>query len=253
MSRRDRRRLAAGMKKQPINPLTAVHEAGHAVARYIVANEMGIPQEKCIDRIVMEQRIFSTQDGVTWVSEAVTYGPLFSRDIQAVITRGKPPAPPSDDEIIQFVWQAKLEGADVRTWLNAKALVIIMGPLAEACATGQAIENVLLSNASRGDLEDLSRYCKWAAITEDDAGKVLADAIQRGIELTRQPRISTAIHRAAQQLIGKSEISGKEIVAVIEQAISETQPRARRAAASAARLSNRSLAIPKPVHSGLRA
>ena len=45
MSRRDRRRLVAELKKQPVSPLTAIHEAGHAVARYVVADEMGIPQE----------------------------------------------------------------------------------------------------------------------------------------------------------------------------------------------------------------
>ena len=128
---------------------------------------------------------------------------------------------PSDGEIIQFVSQAKSEGADIRTWLNAQALVIIMGPLAEACATGQAIETVLLSDASQGDLQDLYRYCKWAATTEDDAETVLEDAIQRGIKLTRRPRILAAINCTARLLIGGREISGKEVIAIIEQAISD--------------------------------
>ena len=70
---------------------TAYHEAGHAVARVLGAADFGLPAEKMISHIDvgtaenLGQSFFDKS--VTLKSQAVTYGPTLSAELQAVFNR----------------------------------------------------------------------------------------------------------------------------------------------------------------------
>jgi hypothetical protein len=64
--------------------IVAVHEAGHAIAKVLAAEELGYSINEAIDRIeigVGETLGRSVDGRMITRSQAVTYGPTFSRDI----------------------------------------------------------------------------------------------------------------------------------------------------------------------------
>jgi hypothetical protein len=48
MFRRARRAAASEVRKAQLDPITAIHEAGHAVARYLTAADMGWVTDKSV-------------------------------------------------------------------------------------------------------------------------------------------------------------------------------------------------------------
>jgi hypothetical protein len=71
----------------------AVHEAGHAVGRFLTAADLGYSTDESISYIdvglgrLSEQ---STDGRMRLVSEATTYGPMLSQQMQEIVIASRP-------------------------------------------------------------------------------------------------------------------------------------------------------------------
>jgi hypothetical protein len=82
MNRHQRRANKTKGIDKKLDPVIAIHEAGHAVARVLSAEDFGLPAEKMISRIdvgTAENLGKSYFDkSATLISQAITYGPTLS-------------------------------------------------------------------------------------------------------------------------------------------------------------------------------
>ena len=128
MNRHQRRVAKAQGIGGKLDPVIAIHEAGHAVARVLGAADFGLPAEKMVSHIdvgTAENLGESHFDkSVRLTSQAVTYGPTLSSEIQAIfnrITQGVDPNKLTKQHIVEALKAAKDEGADVARWLTGRA------------------------------------------------------------------------------------------------------------------------------------
>ena len=94
MNRRERRARAAAAKKAIVDPVVAAHEAGHAIARFLTASMMGLPEDKAIDSIVVHPEDAGPKgesvNGVFEMHETEDIGGGLSRSIVKDISKEGP-------------------------------------------------------------------------------------------------------------------------------------------------------------------
>jgi uncharacterized protein YjiS (DUF1127 family) len=158
MSRHERRaaRAMARHANTAKHHLVTVHEAGHAVAKVLASAELGYQASEAIAYI----DIGSAPDGMVSAdgkmllrSQAVTFGPTFSREISAAaeefekarLAGGSKVILQGSDarELYSGIFQAaRTAGADIGRWLRARVFDAVAGPLAEAIASDQRFGDV---------------------------------------------------------------------------------------------------------------
>jgi hypothetical protein len=92
------------------------------------------------------------QDARELVSQAVTFGPMFSAEISELVGATTDLA-----EITGLVAAAVARGFDISTWLEARALITVFGPMAEAVARRKSFHDVWESYESEADVRSLVR------------------------------------------------------------------------------------------------
>jgi hypothetical protein len=160
MNRHQRRTANAKGSAGKLDPVIAIHEAGHAVARVLGAADFGLPAEKMISYIdvgTAENLGESYFDkSVMLKSQAVTYGPTLSAGLQAVFdrsTQGMDPSKLTKQHIVEAIKLAKDDGLDVAPWLRARMLISTLASVAEAKHTGRQVDDVWNSPECEGDLK----------------------------------------------------------------------------------------------------
>ena len=77
MNRHQRRAAKTKHIDKKLDPVIAIHEAGHAVARVLSAEDFGLPAEKMISHIEVGNRqnmgVSNFDNSVTMFSQAVQY------------------------------------------------------------------------------------------------------------------------------------------------------------------------------------
>jgi hypothetical protein len=223
MNRQQRRAVQARSKKIPLNPIVAFHEAGHAVGRYITAADMGLSVDNAIAFIDVAPGTSlgsSLDKTMQFTSQAVTFGPAFSVPIQAVLSRECGDLRSLEfKDVVRAVAIASAEGADISKWLNAKALIAVFGPAAEAVITRKSFEEVLHSYECEGDLRDLVRDCTYAGLESSEIQSMIDDAAKKCVSLIQRPEICAAINALAKQLPNAGRMKGQDAVAIIGRAI----------------------------------
>jgi hypothetical protein len=103
-NRRERLAARAIARKRPTDRVVAVHEAGHAVGRVLTAEQLGYSLEDAIDRIdvgvASGGRSVSLDGRAKLISQAVTFGPKFSRELSDFFKASKPGSE------VEFTWSA---------------------------------------------------------------------------------------------------------------------------------------------------
>src|SRR5712691_11240844 len=153
MKRHQSRAPKAKAKWANIARVAAIHEAGHAVARYLTAEDLGHTTDHAVFYIDLatatpvRQSIDGTM-GLT--SQATTYGPMLSKEIQDVAIRDFADIMHTDEltmeHVAEAIAKARAEGADIFKWLRAKILIGVFGAAAEAKYCGKALEEVWSSH-----------------------------------------------------------------------------------------------------------
>jgi len=219
MNRHDRRAAASKVRRTKLDRVTAVHEAGHAVARVLTADAMGFSAEEAVICIKMgataEPHGVSADDRSYLVSAARTDGPRFSAEIDQHAN------PEHPERLEQTLAAAKQAGADIHAWLEANSLFTVFASVAEAKFLGVPSLDVWLSPGSEDDRSTLDLNARLAGL-DDDATEVLKTrTLARAAELVERPDVWRAVLAVADNLPTRGRIEGAEIARIVAEAIAE--------------------------------
>jgi hypothetical protein len=203
-----------------IDRVIAIHEAGHAVARILVAEEFGIPPAEMIVYIEVgsEQGIGSAF--YRFGSQAVTVGPTLSSDIQAIFdrqVRGLPPGSWTQQHEDSAV--AGAGRADVQKWLRAKMLTTVFASAAEAKLTRRPVLEVFTSPESIADYDEAMHDGVRSGLTSLESLAILDEALTRAVLLVNDNRVWQAIVALADVLPISGRMSGRGAALVIMEAL----------------------------------
>jgi hypothetical protein len=223
---RHERRAAKAIRTVEMDRVAAIHEAGHAVARVLTASDLGLSSEEAISHIevgIGNSMSESKDTKMQLISEAVTFGPKLSKDINAAfkrITAGVPQQQIGRQHIADAITLARSEGANIEKWLRARMLIAVFGSAAEAKYTQKTIGDVWTSYAAEGDLKGAFSDGALADLSTVAIELLIEDATRRATVLIEQPHIQSAIYALADALPNSGKLPGKRAGHIITQALS---------------------------------
>ena len=225
MNRHERRAAAAQRPSAKLDPIVAIHEAGHAVARVLTAGDMGYSVEQSVACIEVGMFDSAAANGkVQLYSQAVTSGPMFSAEILAAFKQANTDKPPGTEfgaeEIADVVEFARQEGADIASWLRSRMLIMVFGSAAEASYTGRSIIDVWNSYESSNDFRDAEKDGRRARLSRVELESFVDEALHRSAYLLDQPHIKLAISKLANALPASGKFSGKSASQIVSRALS---------------------------------
>jgi hypothetical protein len=157
----------------------ALHEAGHAVARFMTAKRMGYDrQADALMRVVIRPREtaakFISRDGILRYSGGRTFGPWFSKEIEDTLEAANvhhDAVETSLEELRPVIAAARAAGANIDNWVYAQVIQSLAGPAAEAKAMGRPCNEVFAEN--EGDRDQASLVCLAAGMSPDEGSTLL--------------------------------------------------------------------------------
>ena len=237
MNRHQRRAAMAGERRSRTTApgsdanIVAAHEAGHAIARYLTAAEMGYSTEESITKIEIRSPGASTYLGTSidgtanLFARATTFGPMLTKEMGQVINRvaertGVPletlPAGREGlDFLSQVISEARAEGVDIESWLQARALIAVMGPAVEALLKAKPVAEILESDESEGDLRGFIQDCTIAQVPTSELSSRIGAAAERASELLSDSNVIAAVNALAAHLLHNGTTEGKTAVRII--------------------------------------
>ena len=158
------RKMAKGYN---LDKIAAVHEAAHAVARYLTADAMGFRASEAIDYIEIAPPFSRPSLGAKSIlaPKPTIIGPVYSRPMMDFLKTDS-----ISLDLTAAVEACKAHGIDVGMWATVKAFSCMAGAAAEALFTNRSLSEV--ANECENDLEDATRYCLAAGMTTHEASKV---------------------------------------------------------------------------------
>jgi hypothetical protein len=229
MKRHQSRAPEAEAKSAKIERVVAIHEAGHAVARYLTADDFGHTTDHAISYIDLAPAtppLQSVDGTMSLTFQATTYGPMLSTEIQKVATRNFADIMHSGEftmeHVAEAIAKARLDGADIFKWLRARVLIEVFGAAAEAKYSGKAFEEVWGSHQTEADMRDAVQSCFLAGITEPEVIQAIIDEAQaKAVDLLERPEVWRAVVALADNLPGSGRFDGKEAAAIIRSAFGD--------------------------------
>jgi hypothetical protein len=113
----------------------------------------------------------------------------------------------------------KSAGIDVIGWAQAKAVVTVAGPVAEAIYCGRDVPEVLQSHECQLDVSILYRDCSLAGMAEEDAARCLCRAVDIAASLLSRENVWRAVKALAAKLPSVGKMEGKEAAKIIDAAL----------------------------------
>jgi hypothetical protein len=197
-----------------LNKISAVHEAGHAVARYLSAHIMGFRAAEAIDYIEIAPPFSRPNLGAKSIlaPKPAVFGPLYSRPMMDFLKTDS-----ISLDLTAAVEACKAHGIDVEMWAAVKAFICMAGAAAEALFTNRSLSEI--ANECENDLQDATRYCLAAGMTTHEASKVCNGALNWIREVFDDPRNWAAVLALADSLPSGGSIKGSQIEKIIRRAI----------------------------------
>lgn len=226
MNRRERRAAAAQGKTEKLDRAVAIHEAGHAVARVLVAPAFGMPEEQMIAYIdvsmadKLEDSVFDKT--MKLISQATTYGPTLSAELQAVFDRmveGMKQSSFTKKHIVEALALARADGIDVDSWLRARMLITTLASAAEAKHTARPVIEVWNSHASEGDRKGAVEDGVYAGATNNVIAAFIDEALHQSAALVEQENVWRAILALADALPDHGRVLGRRAVWTIKRGL----------------------------------
>jgi hypothetical protein len=215
-----------------------VHEAGHAVGRFLTAPRLGFDCDDAISHI--DIHVTDVWDGyksfdgrMMLPSQATTFGPMFSRELDAFFlanVAGDGAREVPCKEAAGILVKARAAGLDVDGWFRAKGLTVVFGPMAEAKFSGKPFEDVWDDYSAESDMMDLVRHGFLAGLLEqiETVEREIVDNATREIA---RPEVWRAILSVA-DILQPGRTDGRKVAAIIAAAL-ESSGRSRRSEAAA--------------------
>jgi hypothetical protein len=205
------RKMAKGYN---LDKIAAVHETGHAVARYLSADAMGFRASEAIDYIEIAPPFSRPSLGAKSIlaPTPAIIGPVYSRPMMVFLKTDS-----ISLDLTAAVEACKAHGIDVEMWAAVKAFICMAGAAAEALFTSRSFSEI--ASECENDLEDAMRYCLAAGITTQEASKVCNGALNWAREVFDDPRNWTAVLALADSLPSGGSINGNQIESIIARAM----------------------------------
>jgi hypothetical protein len=227
LNRHQRLSVKAKVKTSNIKRVVAIHEAGHAVARYLVAEDLGRTTDEAISYIDVspESPVDQSIDGTMSLHlQATTYGPMLSTEIQEIAMRDFADMMQSNkmtmEHVAAAIVTARSEGADISKWLRARMLIAVFGAAAEAKYSGRLFAEVWGNYETESDLNYAVHDCFLAGVTDDHAIHASIDeAMITAAVLIERSEVWRAIVALADSLPAFGKFEGKNAVAIIRSAM----------------------------------
>jgi hypothetical protein len=227
MNRQQRRAAVKDARKQNRGAarVVAVHEAGHALGRYLTADVLGFQPEEAIAyiEVLFDPRPRASLDGKATVSSsAVTFGRMYSRHMDEFLKANPVPQDAGRGHPITIdaeVKACRTGGVDVESWAGCKAFICMAGPAAEARFAGRPASDVVKSYECESDLRDAVRECMRAGKTAEEAQEVAKRALDKAEAVLAEPGHWRAVLALAESLPVAGRMQGRRAAAIIKQAL----------------------------------
>ncbi len=154
-------------------PIVNIHEAGHAVTRFMTARLTGHEPEEAVQYIDIYDppKILYEGNRPRAVSEGYTLGPALSKEME-----DKTKHLPMEAHMLE-VGRAALEaGVNVNDWAVAKIIQSVGGAVAEAMALGVPLHKS--KNEHKGDFADAGNFGKVAGWSDDKIVQVANNSVE---------------------------------------------------------------------------
>jgi hypothetical protein len=228
VNRHERRALKARGLDTGLAKVVAIHEAGHAVARYLTADAMGFSVDKSIMyiEVAFDPSPHVSLDGKALMSsQAVTFGPMYSQPMTDYLRenpRAEGLGPCHPDTIKADVAACKAAGIDVVIWACAKAFICMAASAAEARFTGRPVGEVADSYECENDLHDAMRECFLAGFTDEETANVCDNALDHAVTVFADQRYWRAVLSLADSLPARGKLNGRRAAAIITRALGKS-------------------------------
>jgi hypothetical protein len=243
MNRQQRRAKKALGRNQPVKapghslPILrtlAVHEAGHCVARVLTAQSLGWDAGEVIECIDVGSAPIAAgmdQDRKHGLrSQVVSYGRFLSRPMQEFVAarrlmalpRAPDPALGNDAELVLLFAEMRTSGIDVDGWFQAKSIVAVFGPMAEAKLVERPFNEVWNNNPSKDDQRGLIRAGTLCGMTREQIATAAGQNVTIAEQHMSRSEVWDAIITLADNLkLGR--MSGREAAALITRALAANE------------------------------
>lgn len=209
MNRHERRAAKAAARGQPVDRAVAVHEAGHCVARVLVADWLGWDPSEVIMGIdiypaPVAMGLVSHDATRTLHSQATNWGQFLSKPMHDFLTATMPD---TFAALLQGVplgvsvlVKMRSAGIDVDLWCKAKCIEAVFGPMAEAKLMGKSFDEVWNEESSEADRRNMLRFCRLCGMAPKQIESAYAETIGTAEEYMGRPEVWRAILALADKL-----------------------------------------------------
>ena len=228
---RARERKARATAQFPKANIVAAHEAGHAIARYLTAAEMGYSPEEAITSIEFAAPDATSYAGTSFdgkaqlYTQATTFGPMLTKEMGQMAKRvgermgflpGKTLGGREGfNHLSQIISEARADGVDIEPWLQARAVIAVMGSAVEALVRNKPFFDIWESHESEHDLIGFVEDCTVAEVPASEISSRIDAAVERAIELLKDSHVIAAVNALATQLLQHGTTDGKTAARII--------------------------------------
>lgn len=221
-NRGHRRAAKARARRQQLDPIVAIHEAGHALGRFTTAELLGFKTSEAIVYIDSGWGSpYLATDGTIYAVRATTYGPMYSRPMIDYLLLAGPAAASSvsHESSVLEVAMCKMAGIDVACWAKAKGVVAMAGPVAEAIYSRRDIQDVLQRHECQSDVSDLYRDCSLAGLSIKNADVCLSRSVEIAFQTLTSANIWQSVEALASRIPSVGRMEGKRAAEIIQAAL----------------------------------
>jgi hypothetical protein len=208
---------SVGARGIPIS-IDTIHEAGHAVARFITAKDMGFPESVAVHSIKMEKVPPSEEAqraGDAYGYSGITLGPMYS---VAIINATDQSGEETMTETIKIALE---KGVDNSPWVRAKIVVAVGGPAAEATAKGEPFSKMWDAPECANDFGAALATCVAAGYSDEEAVREINGSGKVMMEMYSVPSVWNALLKLAVSLNFKRKLKGNAAWRIYSDALSE--------------------------------
>ena len=207
------------------------------VARFITARRMGYEPADAVERVVLSRPakppMRTDADGAKYVIQATTFGPMFSKEIDAAARAVAERHGPQDarsrfsDYSREVIAAARAAGADVDGWVRWKMMQAVAGPVAEAKALGKEFDDMLGEAACAPDFGDALRAGEIAGWAEERISEEILNAADAVAHCFADTATWRALLKLAASLPGRGVVLGRRCWAIFSAALAQSAREAR--------------------------
>lgn len=229
MNRHEKRAAKTMARGQAVDRVVSVHEAGHAVARTLVADSLGWNADEALEYIDIHPAplaVGGRAEQREAQAEAATTGQFFSRPmVEFLRTKMSPEefdASRNGNEMLALFSEMRAAGIDVDVWFAAKSIEILFGPMAEAKLTGRSFIDVWSGDSCKLDAGDMIYAGFLCGIAEERLAEVIGDRIEIAKRYIARPEVWRAILALADK-IKPGRMNGRVAAAIITRALAQSE------------------------------